>query len=1086
METKDTLSSCSNSEAKQMRQIQDKEKQSCMVYFQQFHSHLKRLSQKDLNGTRIESGFKRAFATLFCQDIESFTGTMFPNVEQLEKQLDKEDFQDIGSMVAFNVLETQIQMFITSQIYLTDEYVAMTRNYFQQYTKLAILEFPGTLIQHMASVKKSIDERAQLKREYDSWLNERQMQTTEEKVDMSKALDACLVDTESSGTYSKEQDTSSRSGDDGHYDTDIRPIYDEEPMVEGFKEFSTDEQAMTFDHNSSELEIHDHSNEPSSSKLVLKVVPSANNVEVNIFTLNVLSALRRFGNENKQAWYSIYNIKEETGGYCNRTQDIVMLDLEDSTVTYTKVSSLFEDLSDIGSPRAGVFGYDGLPMHPPSPDYVTGPEHPPSLDYVLGLKHPPSYAYVPYVSKPTYPEFMPHEDDEDDEDLDDYPTNRDDDDDEEESSGDDADDEEEDEDEDDEEEEKENLALTDFVPPLTYRTTARMSVRAQTSIPLSFNIEITRLLAMPTLPPSPLTLYSSPLPQIPSPPLPASPTHPLGYRAAMIRVDVPEVTLPPRKRLCIAIRPKFKVGECSSVPTARPIGCFIADYGFVGTLDAEIRRDPDREIVTRLLMSGRILIRLQRRYPRLMWQNAQDDRLLMIGQLNSLCKDRRSHARTARFMETEARASREAWSKSIDANDTARSELLVCYDDDDDEERSNSLKYNIISGLPPCAAITPNEPVDSLSMGDEHLNTISATKSDEFIKSSVENLVPNPSESEGESECDVPACFTTFSNILFAAEYDFYSIDDQSFSDEDLLKEIYSNPLFDEEIIPMKIDPHPFNAESDLIESMLNHDSLIIISSKIDSLFDEFTDELTLLKSISLGIDETDCHPEEETHFTKRLFDSLMEEIDLSFTPDYPMPSGIEDDDYDSERDILISEDLISNYSLSLPENKSYHFDIPSSSRPHAKPPDGNTGILNIKMIGFPAQSVRSSYANALDLPYLNVLNTRTSQSRQHESAIASLMFFGFTVLTRVIFCTSVFRILWLIEGVVSCCLELSIGEEDPLTLEHAVPIASAQKNKGSFEAESIVRVASTRVQFRRLTMPFCSGVRVRTEITSA
>ncbi|GKD08321.1 hypothetical protein Tco_1188006 [Tanacetum coccineum] len=124
-------------------------------------------------------------------------------------------------------------MFIKSQIYLDDEYVVMTRNYFLQYTQLEILEFHDTLIQHMESVKKSIDKRALHKREYDSWVNERQMQTTEEKVDTSKALDASLVDTESSGTESKEQDTSSRSGNDAHADdADIRPIYDEEPMAE--------------------------------------------------------------------------------------------------------------------------------------------------------------------------------------------------------------------------------------------------------------------------------------------------------------------------------------------------------------------------------------------------------------------------------------------------------------------------------------------------------------------------------------------------------------------------------------------------------------------------------------------------------------------------------------------------------------------------------------------------------------------------------------------------------------------------------------------------------------------------------------
>nr|GEU48936.1 retrovirus-related Pol polyprotein from transposon TNT 1-94 [Tanacetum cinerariifolium] len=300
--------------------------------------------------------------------------------------------------------------------------------------------------------------------------------------------------------------------------------------------------------------------------------------------------------------------------------------------------------------------------------------------------------------------------------------------------------------------------------------------------------------------------------------------------------------------------------------------------------------------------------------------------------------------------------------------------IPVCYDDDDDED------YTI--------AITHKEPDNSLSMGDEHLDTILETESDEFIKSSVENLVPNPSESEGEHECDVPAweVLTTFSNILFDADYDFSSSDDQSFSDEDIPKEIYSNPLLDEKFNSTKIDPHHFNAKSDLIESLLNHDSSIISSSKIDSLLDEFAGELTLLKSIPLGINETDCDPEEETRLIKRLMydnsypcpseefisensnaafesfslfpilvedsNSLMEEIDLSFTPDDPMPSGIEEDEYDSKRDILILEELLRNDSLSLPKNESFHFDIPSSSRPPAKPPDGNSGILNVKVMG--------------------------------------------------------------------------------------------------------------------------------------
>ncbi|GKE52953.1 hypothetical protein Tco_1488109 [Tanacetum coccineum] len=83
----------------------------------------------------------------------------------------------------------------------------------------------------MESVKKSIDERAHHKREYDNRVNDRQMQIIEENVYTSKALNASLVDIKSSGTKSKEEDTSSRSGNDAHADdADIKPIYNKEPM----------------------------------------------------------------------------------------------------------------------------------------------------------------------------------------------------------------------------------------------------------------------------------------------------------------------------------------------------------------------------------------------------------------------------------------------------------------------------------------------------------------------------------------------------------------------------------------------------------------------------------------------------------------------------------------------------------------------------------------------------------------------------------------------------------------------------------------------------------------------------------------
>nr|GEY68521.1 hypothetical protein [Tanacetum cinerariifolium] len=151
-------------------------------------------------------------------------------------------------------------------------------------------------------------------------------------------------------------------------------------------------------------------------------------------------------------------------------------------------------------------------------------------------------------------------------------------------------------------------------------------------------------------------------------------------------------------------------------------------------------------------------------------------------------------------------------------------------------------------------------------MGDEHLDTILATKSDEFIKSSVENLVPNPSESEGEYECDVPACedFTTFSNILFDFDYDLFSSDDQSFYDEDIAKEIYSNPLFDEEIISTKIDPHVKNKKWNTCITFVksrgtNFDKLVKFRFDKDVSFEEEVVHQRLRKTLAHVLELSSC-----------------------------------------------------------------------------------------------------------------------------------------------------------------------------------------------------------------------------------
>nr|GEW84578.1 hypothetical protein [Tanacetum cinerariifolium] len=309
--------------------------------------------------------------------------------------------------------------------------------------------------------------------------------------------------------------------------------------------------------------------------------------------------------------------------------------------------------------------------------------------------------------------------------------------------------------------------------------------------------------------------------------------------------------------------------------------------------------------------------------------------------------------------------------------------------------KKSSISLNNMSQISPVIETTPDlptkEPEDSLSMGDEHLCTIPEIKSDEVIKSSVENLVPIPSETEvifdNESECDVlvnvdsSPIFTTFSNPLFDCNNDFTYSDDKSLSNEDVSMEnfkFYSNPLFDnEEIISTKIDPHYFNVESKLLESLLSRDTLIDYSSKFGYLLEEFSSELTHIDPIPPGIKEADFDLEEEIYLVENLLydnssvrppeelnaeiadmileslspfpipvensDSHMDEIDLFLATDDLMPPGIKNDDYDLEGEIYFLAELLSNDPFLLPENESSNFDHHddlSFPRPPPEPPD--------------------------------------------------------------------------------------------------------------------------------------------------
>ncbi|GJZ89008.1 hypothetical protein Tco_0660790 [Tanacetum coccineum] len=220
-------------------------------------------------------------------------------------------------------------------------------------------------------------------------------------------------------------------------------------------------------------------------------------------------------------------------------------------------------------------------------------------------------------------------------------------------------------------------------------------------------------------------------------------------------------------------------------------------------------------------------------------------------------------------------------------------------------------------------------------MGDKHFDTQKG-----LLESSVKDHIPIPSESDvisnGDCECDMPinddspeSHFSTFDNPLFNSNDDFSS-DDESLSEEEIPKEefkFFPNPLYDiddeiitnennilskkdlDEIIPIPpgMNEPCFNAESDLLESLLNCDSPID-STKIDSIFDEFS------------------FPRPPEIPSSQSFSQIpMEEIDLFL--DNSIPSGI-DNDGDSEGDIFPLEELLDNVLFPFPKSDDFTVDM--------------------------------------------------------------------------------------------------------------------------------------------------------------
>nr|GEX62284.1 hypothetical protein [Tanacetum cinerariifolium] len=308
-----------------------------------------------------------------------------------------------------------------------------------------------------------------------------------------------------------------------------------------------------------------------------------------------------------------------------------MSDSEDSIITYTAVSSPFGGLSDIGS-----LGVGGPPVMPEDPYayLVAAFQAPPSLDYVSGPEYPPSPEFVLEL---VYPEFMPAEDDILPVEKQPLPT---------------------------------AASPTTELPcyinesdpeedPADYPANERdggndEDESSDDDIDIEGDEEEDEYLA-----PADSTAVALP--------------------ARAEREEIFEANLPLRKRLCTAHTGTYELGESSAAAIARlrePVRDDL--YRFVDTLGRGESSTPTAmKGVTQRVTELSTTFDQETSMIHAMIEEKHDDQALQRARVNRLFRDRRFHAHTARLIEGEARASRTAWTQSMDANDDARSGVIA-------------------------------------------------------------------------------------------------------------------------------------------------------------------------------------------------------------------------------------------------------------------------------------------------------------------------------------------------------------------------------------------------------------------------
>nr|GEX19649.1 hypothetical protein [Tanacetum cinerariifolium] len=279
---------------------------------------------------------------------------------------------------------------------------------------------------------------------------------------------------------------------------------------------------------------------------------------------------------------------------------------------------------------------------------------------------------------------------------------------------------------------------------------------------------------------------------------------------------------------------------------------------------------------------------------------------------------------------------------------------------------NNSSQISLVIAIAP--VLPTEEPEYSLSMGDEHLSTTPEMKLDEIIKSSVENIVPIPSEYEGilNDTCDVPI----FEDSSFDALKDHSEIlsdsnDVDTSSDDDAFEDIefVEASLPDYELVSLEESsssfPIPVTDSDSFFEKS---DTPLSYSDNSLPEFETFSDHTEETRSGSTTAHANNSLPEydlfrfeiEPDHgrLTSVVMDNIsddstkvpfLEAVNLFLVLDNLIPPGIKNIDYDSEEDIYFLEELLSNDSLPLSKNESSNFDHhddPSFPRPLPEPPN--------------------------------------------------------------------------------------------------------------------------------------------------